>query len=239
MIHLYKNFINTQTHSQGRQIHLRFLVVGFLVCGFFAAWPWADLVASVDQGVRSMSSRSNAVEAEYQIKAAFVYNFMKFTEWPDEKGAASSDESPMIIGILGDNPFGKSFVPIQEKTIREHPIQVVEFPSFLEFRRQYKSTNEAANKYSLTYKNKMHTCHVLFICDSEKSNIAVLLPMLQQGKVLIVSDIPRFIDNGGIIGFIKQDNKIRFEINMDESEEQGLHISSQLLKLAVRVKKDK
>lgn len=192
-----------------------------------------------------MDGGREAIETEYRIKAAFIFNFMKFTEWPREKepkadaNAVAPEALSMKIGILGKNPFGKSFLPIQEKTIREHPIEVIEFPGFYEFSRRYGSLKEAARVYSLEYFKPLKSCHVLCLCESEKPVLAALMELLRQTEgILTIGDFPRFIDEGGMIGFRKEDNKIRFEINLKESERQSLRISSQLLKLAVRVKKE-
>lgn len=190
------------------------------------------------------SSEKETAEAEYQIKAAFIYNFMKFTEWPAGKEPGTGPEKkapgelPMRVGIIGKNPFGKSFIPIQEKTILEHPIEVIEFASFQEFSRSCSSVKEASEKYSQEHLAQLQSCHVLYLCDSEKPVLEVLLSLLGETGILTISDLPEFIEAGGVIGFQKKDNKIRFEVNLTESERQGLRISSQLLKLAIRVKKE-
>ncbi len=210
--------------------------------GYGEALP---LLGNVSSRPMATEGGREAVEAEYQIKAAFIFNFMKFTEWPNEKefkvesNVTVVEMPPMKIGIVGKNPFGKSFVPILEKTIRERPIEVIEFPSFYEFSKKYSSQKETGQAYSLEHLKELEACHVLYLCESEKPVLEVLMGLLRPTEgILTISDLPRFIEEGGIIGFKKVDNKIRFEVNLKESERRQLRISSQLLKLAVRVKKE-
>ncbi|HEV2692306.1 MAG TPA: YfiR family protein [Verrucomicrobiae bacterium] len=153
----------------------------------------------------------DAAPTEYQIKAAFLYNFAKFVEWPET--AFGSPTSPIIIGVLGDNVFGDNLAKtIANKAINNRPLLFKEYHSVLE------ATN----------------CHILFISASEKSKFSKIMEGLHGTSVLTVSETPDFIEAGGMINFVLEANKIRFQINDDVAKKAGLKISSKLLSLAVR-----
>jgi len=148
---------------------------------------------------------------EYQLKAAFLLNFAKFVEWPPAAFAGAT--SPMVLGILGENPFGDVLErTIRDKTINSRPLVVKEFHS----------SAEATN------------CHILFIGASEKARLPELLAGLRRASVLTVGETDRFTETGGMINFVRQGNKIRFQINEVAAKSVGLKISSKLLSLAAR-----
>lgn len=147
---------------------------------------------------------------EYQIKAAFIYNFARFTDWPDH--AFADANSPMVIGVLGKNVFGDNLAQIiNGKVIKGHPLLFKEFDS----------PDEATN------------CQVLFISSSEQNHLSKIIGRLQDASILTVSETDDFISNGGMINLVIMDDKIRFQINNDAAKKAGLTISSKLLSLAV------
>jgi hypothetical protein len=148
---------------------------------------------------------------EYQLKAAFLLNFAKFIEWPP---AAFADATkPIVLGILGENPFGDVLKrTIQDKTVNNRPLEVREFPAAAE------PTN----------------CHILFIVTSEKARLPEILANLRGASVLTVGEMDHFTESGGMINFVRQGNKIRFQINEVAAKKVGLKISSKLLSLAAR-----
>lgn len=146
---------------------------------------------------------------EYQVKAAFVFNFSKFVEWPPK--TFSSEDAPITIGILGEDPFGMEL----EELV---PNQIVGARKFV-IRRSRDLEN-------------LETCHILFISRSEKNIIPKILQSLKGKSILTISDIEQFATNGGIICFIKQSNRIRFQINLEAAKSADLKISSKLLSLA-------
>lgn len=151
-----------------------------------------------------------AAPTEHQLKAAFVYNFVKFVEWPPQ--AFAGPKSPLVVGVLGKNVFGDSLEQdISNKVIQSHPLQF----------RVVRSVTEATN------------CQVLFINASEKSHFATILTALRRHSVLTVSETNGFIEAGGIINFVIVDRKVRFQINNAAALQAGLKISSNLLSLAV------
>lgn len=147
------------------------------------------------------------VTREYQLKAVFLFNFTQFVEWPPT--SFSTEQSPLIIGILGENPFG-SFLEqtVAEEKINGHPVIV-----------QY--YNNAQD---------LKTCHILFI--NQAKNREPILAALKEKDVLTVSDTPDFLKQGGIIRFFTRNNKIQFQINLEASKAANLEISSKLLRLA-------
>ena|ERR1700722_2882780 len=153
----------------------------------------------------------NSPPSEYQIKAAFIFNFARFVEWPSS--AMGDAKSPMIIGVLGENPFHD----VLEKTLRGkdidyHPLVVKEF----------RSASEATN------------CHLLFISTSEKARLPQILKGLKGSSVLTVGEMDHFTESGGMINFVIEGTKVRFQINNEAATSAGLKISSKLLALAVR-----
>ncbi|MES1180225.1 MAG: YfiR family protein [Verrucomicrobiota bacterium] len=146
---------------------------------------------------------------EYQIKAAFLYNFAKFVEWPPQ--AFAGDQSPIVIGVLGKNVFDDNLEKIiHGKTVNNHPFLFKEFHAVAE------ATN----------------CHILFISASEEKRLPKILESLRGASVLTVSETDQFIADGGMIDFVIEDKKIHFQINDEAAKKAGLKISSKLLSLA-------
>jgi hypothetical protein len=146
---------------------------------------------------------------EYQIKAAFLFNFAKFVEWPSD--AFSDTNAPIVIGVLGKNVFGSDL----ENTIRDKKVnnRIFKFKNFT-------AASEATN------------CHILFISSSEKENFAKIVTGLHR-NILTVSETEGFIQAGGMVNFLIQDSKIRFQISDDAAKKAGLKVSSKLLSLAL------
>lgn len=147
---------------------------------------------------------------EYQLKAAFLYNFVKFVKWPTQVYASAT--SPTIFGVLGKNVFGDDLKKaIHGKVLNHHPLQFKAFDA----------VEQATN------------CQVLFISPSERSRFPQILATLRDKGILTVSESGRFIPDGGMINFIIVKRKIRFQINNQAARQAGLIISSDLLNLAV------
>lgn len=159
-------------------------------------------------GPEELHSQSQR-EVEYRLKAVYLLNFLQFIEWPPS--AFESEQSPLFLGILGKDPFGKILdETVQAEKVGEHPIAVKRFWSWEEF----------------------DECHALFVCSSEKSNLKSVFNRLAESSVLTVSDIEGFEDLGGGISFFLDKNKIRFAINIHVMKLAGLKVSSKLLRLA-------
>ncbi len=154
------------------------------------------------------------VSKEYQIKAAFLYNFTKFVEWPPSHFAAT--DSPIQIGLLGKNPFGDEL----EKIIKNRQV------SGREFRIKTVTSLEEATSVD-----------VLFVTAGEEKLFMNGRLSLQKAGVLTIGETKKFGDQGGLITFTVEAAKVRFEINLDTAEESGLKFSAQLLKLASVVRR--
>ena len=153
----------------------------------------------------------NSIDREYRVKAAFIYNFVRFTSWPDSVFA--TPDSPIIICIYGEDYFGSSFSKFYDKKIQGRK---------LVFK---KRTTLLADP----------DCQIIFISKSEKNSLPQILEKLADKPVLLISDIKNFADQGGTIGLLKLDNKIRFAINLNTARNDQLQISSHLLKLGSKV----
>ncbi|MGH9510027.1 MAG: YfiR family protein, partial [Terriglobales bacterium] len=148
-----------------------------------------------------------AAPTEYQVKAAFLYNFGKYVEWPPGVLAADS----FAICVLGDDPFGSALDRIIEgKSVQGRKLVA----------------------YRLGRVEDSGKCQVLFVSASENGRLAHILAALRDRRVLTVGDTVGFAQRGGVINFQLEGSKVRFEINLDAAERAGLTVSSQLLKLA-------
>jgi hypothetical protein len=164
---------------------------------------------------------------EYEVKAAFMYNFLKFVDWPEDKSAKSGNQ--IIIGILGQDPFGSAADILKDKKVEDRNVVINYISSF----QQLKDAADANGQMDTLKK-----CHLLFVCSSEKKNTKEIIELVQSAGVLTVADTQGFLETGGIVNFIIEDNKVRFNINLTASEKAGLKIRSQLLRLAKKVIKD-
>ncbi|MEJ5260470.1 MAG: YfiR family protein [Anaerohalosphaeraceae bacterium] len=220
-----------------------FFFLSLLPSGGIAAEPPAGLFAAGTVGQAMTESGKTPEEVEYQVKAAFIYNFMKFTEWPAEKmGNGGTDESsvpPMQIGIVGENPFGKAFEPLMDKKIKDRPLKLVFVPGMAAYVKKYSDKQAAVEQYWREQGETIRGCHVLFYCHSEKNWLNDHLQQVLTLPVLTVGETEGFLNSKGMIVFVKEENKVRFEIHLTQAERQGLKISSQLLKLARRVIQEK
>jgi len=148
---------------------------------------------------------------EYQIKAAFLYNFTQFVEWPTN--TLSDTNTALTIGILGNDPFGKTLDDIvRDEKVNGHPLVIKRFRRLEDI--------------------KDTECHILFVCQSEAGRIDDILRALKNRSILTVGETEGFAKNGGMIRFITEKNKTRLRINTDATKDGNLVISAKLLRLA-------
>ena len=177
------------------------------------------------------SGAQSAEYKEYEVKAAFIYNFLKFVEWPKEKQTFSPNE--ITIGVIGQDPFGAAFDVFKDKQVKDCNVVVRRFDSYVKLK-------DAAEKGKAELSEKIEglkKCHVLFICDSEKANVADIIKLVKDHSVLTVGDMDGFLEAGGVANFVLEENKIRFQINATAADRAKLEIRSQLLRLAQKVVK--
>lgn len=144
---------------------------------------------------------------EFELKAALLYNFALFTEWPTHRS-----ESVFNLCLYGQDPFGVSIQVLTQKSIRDHPIRV-----------QY-----------LNQLTDIDTCHLLYIHSLESSQFNQLIARVQGKPILTVTDIPIY-HNHSIINLEVEQKKIRFDIDVSAANRAGLSLSSKLLRLARQV----
>lgn len=151
----------------------------------------------------------SAVSREYQIKAAFLFNFTQFVDWP--ASSFSADDAPIVIAVLGENPFGSYLKEtVSGEKVKGHPVVV-----------QYYDHPE-----------EIKTCHILFIGLSDPKKTEQVISALKEKSILTISDMTGFLQEGGMIKFFTRQNNIRFEINPAAAKAADLTVSSKLLRVA-------
>ncbi len=161
--------------------------------------------ATLAAGVYPASGQSRP--GEYEVKAAFLYNFLPFVEWPPSSGGAIK---PLRVCVLGEPPVGSAFDELNGQEVTGRKLETAHLASI----------------------NDLGGCDVLFIGSSEQRNIPRILKALQGSSILSIGDTAGFARQGVIINFYFEQKKVRFEINAAAARKAGLTISSKLLKLA-------
>jgi len=157
----------------------------------------------------SGSRAQSPAVGEYQVKAAFLYNFAKFVEWP--ASGFSDASAPLRICVFGKDPFGQELRDIaSEKNINGRRLQIDQLDDL----------------------QLARTCHILFISSSEKAQLTRIFESLRGTDVLTVGDTNGFVEHGGMINFVLENNRVQFEVNRKAAEQAGLKISSKLLGVA-------
>jgi hypothetical protein len=174
----------------------------------------AMFVACISFHVPFSRAQQSSQPTEYQVKAAYLYNFGKFVDWSAANEAAKRES--FQICVLGQDPFGPSLDAAFAK-------QSIDGKSVMARR--------------LTKPQDALGCRVLFISSSEDRQLKGIFTVLNGAGVLTVSDSPQFSQRGGMIEFTLEGNKVRFEVNLTSAEAAGLSLSSELLKVAVAVRR--
>ncbi|UFS69225.1 YfiR family protein [Geomonas sp. RF6] len=167
-----------------------FLLCALLLMGLFVS--------------RAPAEETSAASAP-QVKAAFLYNFLKFTEFPDAPASGT-----ICLGVLGKDTFGDALDGVRGKTARGRKVVIARFRRV----------------------DEVKECDVLFISESEKGRLPHVLRALQGTHTLTVGDQEGFCEAGGMINLISSRNKVGFEVNVGAANRARVRISSQLLKLA-------
>ena len=151
---------------------------------------------------------------EYQVKASYLYNFSQFVQWPPNATAVRNDFFPIC--VLGQDPFSATLdATLAGETIDGKSV----------IARRISTPQEAS------------ICRILFISSSEDNQLKQILAAVAKAGVLTVSDMPYFTQRGGMIQFTTDGNRIRFAVNLTSAEDAGLTLSSELLKLAITVRR--
>jgi len=178
-------------------------------------WTTLKLLASfaVILAMRPAIAMAQEQPTEYQVKAAFLFNFVKFIEWP--AGSFRENGSRIRLCVLGEDRLGQELERIVAgKTVNGRTLEVVRV-----------NLGERA----------LH-CQVLFVGRSQAGALRTMLATCRGEPLLTVGESPEFIRQGGAIRFLLLDNRIRFEVNLEAADQAGLKISSKLLALAQSVR---
>ena len=154
-------------------------------------------------------ARSQTVSHEYPLKAVFLLNFAQFTDWPTN--AFGQPDSPLVIGVLGDDPFGA----LLDDAVRGETVNGRKFVV-----ERYRRVED------------MKACHILFISQSEIKRLDKIVENLKGKPILTVSEIDGSAYRGVCVRFITENNKIHLRINTDALQEAQLTMSSKLLRVA-------
>lgn len=184
---------------------------------FRAPRAWLSIFLCVVAGAPAFAPEKiraqSGVSTEYQIKAAFLFHFAQFVEWPP--ASFTNADAQFRIGVLGENPFGGALDEIVKgETISNRKITV-----------QYSRRAE-----------DLKDCQIVFVSKTEKTPLSRILTELDGKNLLTVGESDGFVRRGGVINFYLEDDKVHFEINPDAADRENLKISSQLFRLGKIVK---
>jgi hypothetical protein len=149
---------------------------------------------------------------EYDVKSAYLYNFGKFVRWPANQPTTDS----FSICVLGEDPFGGALNTLSKETL----------------------DGKSVSAKRITQPEDAGSCRIIFISLSEEHHLKEILGALDKKPVLTVSEIQHFSRRGGMIQFVMEGNRVRFEVNLTAAEDAGLSLSSELLKVATAVKRN-
>jgi hypothetical protein len=159
--------------------------------------------------VLALTCRADAPSLEYQVKAAFLYNFTQFVTWPKE--SFSGDSAPFVVAVIGNDPFSGALEQAMEnKTVHERPIVIKHFASV----------------------DDLGSCQILFVPAAEDDSLSKIMTKLGTSAVLTVGESESILTSGGGIRLYPDGNKIRFEISPGSTDRAGLKVSAKLMKLA-------
>jgi hypothetical protein len=161
------------------------------------------------------SLAQQAKPGEYQVKAAYLYNFARYVKWPAGTAPGNGDSFPVC--VLGRDPFGPILdATLAGETLEGKPVLI----------RRILKPQDATD------------CRILFVSSTEEHHLKEILAAIDQVGVLTVSDIAGFSRRGGMIQFVVEGDRVRFEINLASAENARLVLSSELLKVAAAVRRD-
>lgn len=176
--------------QSSRKLRSAFAGIGLLCASLTAADAYADAAP------------------EYTLKAAFIYNFATFTEWPTKTAET------LELCIVGNNPFGNALNSIEGKLV---------------------DNARLLSKHGVISNNALRSCQIVFICASEKDRLPDILGIARESGILTIADFQDATRQGVMIGMTMEQKKITFEINLEAARRAGLNISSKLLRLAKTV----
>ena len=187
----------------------RLMLAGILCLLCLLGWP---TTAVQGDGKRPR----NAQYQEYEVKAAFIYNFLRFIDWPAEQPA--NKKHPIVVGVFAKLPYERATDVFKDRKIKGRAIKV-----------------RMLTETDIKTPSTLRQCHALFICSAAKKNSKSILSAVQGHAVLTIGEHKGFLESGGTINFLIEKKKIRFEVNMVAAQNAKLTIRAKLLRLACRV----
>jgi len=182
--------------------------LGAGVCGWRIVFAVLTYVAAFAYLVNFSYCAAQSL-TEYQVKAAYLFNFLKFVEWPAD--APADPQAKWVIGIVGESPVGSELSRIAEgKNVLGRNLQV----------RKFQATDN------------LRGCNILFISESERKHVPLILAALRGSSVMTVADMDRFIESGGMVELQMDDARVRVIIDVGATDRAHLKVSSKLLALA-------
>jgi hypothetical protein len=177
------------------------LAAGFLApaCAILAFLAAAGLSAAAEEAT------SPEAPSEYEVKAAFIYNFARFVDWPVRPGAPTG----LALCVVGKDPFGRALDALEGKAVGDRKLQI----------RRVSDPESLAG------------CDMVFISASEQHRLAAILRALRSSPALTIGDTRGFAEQGVMINFYLEGDRVRFEVNPDSATGAGVKISSKLLRL--------
>lgn len=174
------------------------------------------------------------VGGEYEVKAGFIYNFIKYTRWPEK---TSDRRQTLVLCIVSDTPESRVIFKLHGLHARGKKILVRQWDSLNQIDAQVSLTPEKEDK---TGKTDSLPCNVLFFSSGNDPRTGKILKKIGDKSILTIGEAPIFISQGGIINFFTEQNRLRFRVNVKRAEQVGLKFRSQLLMSAevVEGKKD-
>jgi hypothetical protein len=201
-------------HASGWRLRARscFFKCTFFKCAFVKYTAFLAFIL-LGESAFSFAQGQPANVMEYQIKAAFLYKFCLYVEWPPT--AFSAADSPLVFGIAAPDDFiAELNTVLKNHTINDHPLQV----------RRIDGGSDVSG------------VQLLFVARSQQALLPQLRAQAQGLPLLLITESERGLNDGGVINFALQDNRVRFEVALDTANRQGLHLSAQLLKVARNVR---
>ncbi len=164
----------------------------------------------------TLNAQNSSGSSEYLIKAGFIYNFANLVQWP--AASFAQPDSPIVIVILGEDHFGATLDrALDGKKVNARSFVIKRARTIFELQRTLGPQKD---------------CQILYVSSSEMAHLGEAIQMLRGVPVLTIGETPGFAKNGGIINLVLEDNKVRFEVNVQAAKEADLNISSRLLALA-------
>ncbi len=167
------------------------------------------LITSICPGRRALAEET--ISREYKVKAALVYNFARFTQWPDQALAGQQDAFKVV--VFGDRGVTWDFNAIAGRKVAGRTIEIAFTRNPLEVR----------------------GCQILFLVSSERELWPQVLAALDEEPVLTIGEMNGFLESGGILNLVNDEGRISFQVNLDHAREHQISISSRILKLAAKV----